>query len=81
MTRLVRLTPQSAGQLRSLPPQAKAQVRNALRALAADPTGKQGRLDVRPLKTPVGLPQTVRCRVGAYRIAFYLDTRHLHVVQ
>ncbi len=70
----VRLDPAFAADvLRHLPPEIKKPLREALRSLADDPTGRATRRDVKGLDTSGELPRLFRLRHGEWRAVFALQ--------
>lgn len=77
----LKLDPLALHELRGLPPEAKRAVREALRALQEDPTGKARLLDVKDLE--IGGRETPLCRlrVGRWRVAFEVRGRDIIVLR
>jgi mRNA-degrading endonuclease RelE of RelBE toxin-antitoxin system len=78
--RAVRFERGHEAELLRWPPAVKARLRDALRSLAKDPTGRKAGLDVKELQVPGG-PRLYRCAVGGYRIAFLVQPDQLRVVR
>jgi mRNA-degrading endonuclease RelE of RelBE toxin-antitoxin system len=80
MRRTVRLDAAlAASVLAHLPPQPKRRMKDALRLLGQDPTGRTVGLDVLELDTGDRLPRLYRLRVGAWRAVFAVDERGIIV--
>lgn len=70
----VRLHPHTAASvLGTLPPDVKRRIRDALRLLGADPTGRSNGLDVKRLDTNPGQP-IFRVRLGDWRAAYTVQS-------
>lgn len=63
------------------PPAVKARLRDALRKLAKDPTGRKAGLDVKELAMPADVPRTFRCAVGGHRIVFLVQPGQVRVLR
>ena len=68
----VLLHPKAIQELRRLPPDARARVRERLMELAVDPLRSRPGLDVKALKS-TRMPRLYRLRVGDYRAIFRVD--------
>lgn len=77
----VRLDPDHAVPvLRSMPPAMRARMREALRRLPDDPSGRSIGLDGKRLRTP-GDPPAFRLRVGDWRACWLLGKDTIDVVR
>ncbi|MCA1819449.1 MAG: type II toxin-antitoxin system RelE/ParE family toxin [Halobacteriales archaeon] len=63
-----------------MPPEAKRQMREALRKLATDPSGRSMGLDVKMLRTTEAAP-VYRLRIGEWRAAWQVRGNVLQVVR
>jgi len=81
MTRKVRLLAASVAQLRAMPPAAKRAMREALRGLGEDPSGRSRLLDVKQLDLRGADPPIYRLRIGEWRAAFVVEAREIKVVR
>ncbi len=79
--RAVRFERGREAELLRWPPAVKARLRDALRGLAKDPTGRKAGLDVKELQMPAGSPRALRCAVGGYRIVFLVQPGQLRVLR
>jgi mRNA-degrading endonuclease RelE of RelBE toxin-antitoxin system len=67
----VLLNPKAVRELKRLPPQEVARIKESLEKLRENPTKARSGLDVKPL---VGTsPRLYRLRVGGYRAIFWVD--------
>lgn len=71
----------AADVLRHIPPEVKRPLREALRYLGDDPTGRTHRLDVKLLDTGPELPRLFRLRLGEWRVVFALQDGEVHVMR
>ena len=82
MTRRVRLdAAHAAPVLSQMPPGPKRGMKDALRGLAQDPTGRTVDLDVKELDVGEALPRLYRLRVGAWRAVFAVGPREVTVAR
>lgn len=70
----------AAAVLSAMPPTPRKRMRDALRRLPDDPSGRSTGLDVKRLRTP-GDPPVYRLRVGAWRAAFIVRRHSIDVVR
>jgi mRNA-degrading endonuclease RelE of RelBE toxin-antitoxin system len=75
----VRLAPVAAEVLRTCAPATRRELRAALRALAQDPSGREGALDVRELT--MDPPRLFRLRVGDWRVVYGVAGKDLLVAR
>lgn len=71
----------AAAVLRASDPSVRRRLKAALKALADDPSGQAGRLDVKRLDTDEAGPVMHRLRVGDWRIAFTVEKGALVVLR
>lgn len=81
MSHRVRLDPEAADTLRTLAPNPKKRIRDALRTLAEDPRGISTDLDVEELTTEASGPPAFRLRVGDWRVAFLVRDDAILVIR
>lgn len=81
MPRKVRLLAASVAELWAMPPAAKRAMREALRSLGDDPSGRSRLLDVKQLDLRSADPPIYRLRVGEWRAAFVVEAREIRVVR
>lgn len=82
MSRRVRLdAAYAAPALSQMPPGPKRRMKDALRRLAQDPTGRTVGLDVRELDVGEALPRLYRLRVGDWRAVFAVGPREVIVAR
>ncbi len=70
----------AASALEAMPPIPKKRMREALRLLPEDPSGRTTGLDVKRLRT-AGEPAVYRLRVGTWRAAFVIRSNHVDIVR
>lgn len=81
MTLQVVLSERAKGVLRAVPPETRRRLKQAISALADDPTGRAGKLDVRALEVPQAAEPISRLAVGSFRVAFAKEKRLLRVLR
>jgi mRNA interferase RelE/StbE len=82
MSRRVRLDAAfAAPALSQMAPSPKRRMKDALRKLADDPTGRTVQLDVKELDVSEALPRLYRLRVGDWRAVFAVGPREIIVVR
>jgi mRNA interferase RelE/StbE len=82
MRRRVRLDAAFAAPvLGRMPPQPKRRLKEALRLLGQDPTGRTVGLDVKELDASDALPRLFRLRVGDWRAVFTMEGNDLIVTR
>lgn len=73
------IEPEALAALRTLPPEPKKAVRQAIDALGTDP--RPNGLDWKKLETSQSTDLVYRLRVGSYRVAYVLRGDAVHVVR
>jgi len=82
MKRRVRLDAAFAAPVLSqMPPDPKRRMKEALRRLAEDPTGRTVGLDIKELDVSEEAPRLYRVRVGEWRAVFAVDGREVIVAR
>ena len=71
----------AAPALSQMPPDPKRRMKDALRRLAEDPTGRTIGLDVKELDVSEAAPRLYRLRVGEWRAVFAVEGRDVVVAR